>query len=111
DVVHANGLLLAAMWPQRAGHGRQRAVRAQAAVAGDREDRQRIGAVVANREEAAGGVESEVHGVVAAGRLAIELGQMASGGGDGEGIDLAAVAMDRAEAGGVGNEGGEGRAP
>src|SRR5215208_7004833 len=72
DVVHAHGALLGAMRAERAGHGGERAVRQQAAVVREREDGERIGAVVARREETAGRVEVEMDGIVAAGRLAIE---------------------------------------
>ena len=97
DVVHAHRLLLEAVRSQRSGHGRQRAVGQQAAVAGDRKDRQRVRAVVADDEEAFVGVEGEVHRVPAAGGLPVERADAAGAGFDGEGVDLAAVAVDRVE--------------
>ena len=86
------------MGPKRARHGGERAVGQQAAVGGEREDGERIGAVVAHREEAAGRVEGEMDRIVAAGRLTIERRQVPGAGIDGEGTDIAAIAMDRVKA-------------
>ena len=84
-------------------------VRQQAAVVREREDGKRIGAVVAHREEAAGRVEGEMDGIVAAGRLTVERRQVPGAGIDGEGVDLAAIAMNRVEARAVGIDGEERR--
>src|SRR4029077_10656386 len=72
-------------------------------------DGERIGAVVAHREETAGRVEGEMNGIVAVGRLTVGRRQVSGAGIDGEGIDLAAIAVDRIEARALGIDGEERR--
>ena len=106
DMVHAHGALLEAVRPQGPGDGGESPVGHQAAVGGDRQDGQRVRAIVADGEEALRRIEGEMHRIVAAGRLAIEWRDMAGAAIDGEGIGLAAIAMHRVEvrAGGIDGE-------
>src|SRR5918994_5396174 len=109
NVVHAHGALLGAMRAERAGHGGEGAIGQQAAVVRQREDGERIGAVVAHRKEAAGRIEGKMDRIVAAGRLAVERRQLAGAWIYGERVDLAAIAMNRVEACAVGIDGEERR--
>ena len=97
DVVHAHRALLDAVRPQGARDRGERAVGQQAAVGGDRQHGERIGAVVADGEEAPRRVEGEMHRIVAAGRLAVERREVAGARVDGEGVGLAAIAVHRIE--------------
>ncbi len=97
DVMHAHGALLDAVRPQCPRYGGESPVGHQAAVGGDRQHGERIGAVVADREEAARRVEGEMHRIVAAGRLPVERRDMARALVDGEGVGFGAIAVHRIE--------------
>ena len=109
NVVHAHGPLLEAMRTQRAGHGGKRAIWQQAAIRRDGQYRQRIGSIVGDGEKPARRIEGEMHRIVAAGRLAVQHGELAAVAIDYERRRLAAIAVDRIEAGAPGVDGEERR--
>src|SRR6185437_15616053 len=96
-VVRADILLLGAMRSYVTLERRQGRVGAEGAVILHREHRDRIGAVVGDEQELAGGVEREVDGVVTAGRLAAYHAEVAGLAVDRVGGDVAAIAVHRIE--------------
>ena len=92
-VMRPDVVLLAAVRPGRARHGRERRVGTERSVFGDRQGRDRVGAVVGHQQETAGGVEIEMDDVVAAGRLPVEDAEMPGPGMDRIGRRLASVAV------------------
>ena len=96
-VVRADVALFTPVRADRAGHGGERRIRTKAAILGDRQGGDRIGAVVAHDQEAAAGIEREMDHVVPAGRLPVQHRDAAREGIDRVGRRLAAIAMHRVE--------------
>jgi hypothetical protein len=88
---------------------RKRAIGQQAAVIGERQDGQRIRAVVGDGEKPGARIEGEMHRIVAAGRLAVQHGELAAFRIDHERRRLAAIAVHGIKPRALGVDGEEGR--
>jgi hypothetical protein len=107
--VRVHAALLDLVRSLRAGDGGERGVTAKAAVVVHQQRRKRVRAVIGDSEEPAGGIEGKMHGLEAAGRLAVDVSQRSLATVDGEGVGLGAIAMHRIEKAAVARQGEEGR--